>query len=102
MKSYGVTQCRGDRYAGSWPAERFLQHGVQYYPASKTKSDLYLNFLPVLNSGRVELLDNPRCVGQLCSLERNTGRGTGKDTIDHPRGAHDDVIIPSVARRCWH
>ena len=27
---------------------------------------------------------------QLVSLERRTARG-GKDSIDHPRGAHDDV-----------
>jgi len=46
--------------------------------------------LPALNSGRVELLDVPRLVGQLCGLERRTARG-GRDTIDHPPGGRDDV-----------
>jgi hypothetical protein len=45
--------------------------------------------LPLLNSGRVELLDHPRLIAQLCQLERRTAR-SGKDSIDHPRGAHDD------------
>jgi hypothetical protein len=39
------------------------------------------------------MLENPRLVSQLCSLERRTARG-GRDSIDHPQGgggAHDDV-----------
>jgi hypothetical protein len=51
---------------------------------------LYRDALPLLNSGRVELLDVPRLAAQLCSLERRTVRG-GKDSIDHPPGAHDDL-----------
>jgi hypothetical protein len=38
----------------------------------------------------VELLDLPRLIAQLCSLERRTARG-GRDSIDHPPKAHDDV-----------
>jgi hypothetical protein len=59
--------------------------------ASQVKSDIYLNLLPLINSDRVELLDHPRLTAQLCSLERRTSRG-GKDSIDHPPGAHDDVV----------
>ncbi len=44
-----------------------------------------------MNSARIELLDNPRLIAQLCSLERRTSRG-GKDSIDHGPGGHDDVI----------
>jgi hypothetical protein len=44
----------------------------------------------LLNSGRVELLDHKRLVAQLCGLERRTARG-GRDSIDHPPGAHDDI-----------
>jgi hypothetical protein len=46
--------------------------------------------LPLLNSGRIELLDNPRLIMQLANLERRTARG-GRDSIDHPIGQHDDV-----------
>jgi hypothetical protein len=37
------------------------------------------------------LLDDPRLIDQLCALERRTARG-GRDSIDHPPGAHDDVV----------
>ena len=46
--------------------------------------------LPLINSGRVELLDHPRLVAQLCGLERRTAWG-GRDSIDHGPGGHDDV-----------
>jgi len=46
--------------------------------------------LPLINSQQVELLDQPKLISQLCSLERRTARG-GRDSIDHPPGAHDDV-----------
>jgi hypothetical protein len=90
LKAYGVGTVRGDRYGGLWPRERFAVHGVEYLTADKPKSDLYRDLLPTLNSGRVELLDLPRLVAQLCGLERHTARG-GRDSIDHAPGAHDDV-----------
>ena len=54
------------------------------------KGLLYLNFLPLLNSGKVRLLGDKRLVSQLVGLERRTTRG-GRDAIDHARGGHDDV-----------
>jgi hypothetical protein len=91
IKSYGIASCRSDRYAGAWPRERFAVHGVDVQPALQVKSDIYLSLLPLLNSGRVELLEHPRLTAQLCALERRTARG-GKDSVDHSPGAHDDVI----------
>jgi hypothetical protein len=90
LKSYGVREVVGDRYGGEWPRERFRANGITYKPSEKTKSDLYREALPLLNSGRVELLDNPKLISQLCSLERRTARG-GRDSIDHPPGQHDDI-----------
>jgi hypothetical protein len=91
LKSYGILSVRGDRYAAWWPRERFVVHGVGYEPVEKTKSDYYLELLPALNSSRVELLDHPRLVGQLCNLERSAAR-SGKESVNHPPNAHDDVI----------
>jgi hypothetical protein len=90
VRSYGIARVTGDRYAGEWPRERFNAHGILYIAADKPKSDLYRDLLRALNSGRVELLDVPRLVGQLCGLERRTARG-GRDTVDHPPGGRDDV-----------
>jgi hypothetical protein len=47
--------------------------------------------LPTLNAKRVELLDHPRLVSQLCRLKRKTAR-SGKDSIDHAPGARDDLV----------
>ena len=80
---------------GEWPAEQFRLHGIAYEPAGTPKSDLYRDFLPLLNSVRVELLDHPRLVAQLLGLERRTARG-GRDSIDHAPGGHDDVINAAV------
>jgi hypothetical protein len=60
----------GDKYAGEWPRERFRVHGIEYITAEKPKSDIYRDLLPLLNSGRVELLDLPRLADQLTNLER--------------------------------
>lgn len=91
LKSYRITRIEGDRFAGEWAREPFRAHGVAYDACAKLKSDLYRDLLPLINSRRVELLDNPRMVGQLCALERRTAR-SGRDSIDHAPGAHDDVI----------
>ena len=90
LKSYRVTKVQGDRYAGEWPRERFRAHGITYEPSERTKSQIYGELLPLLNSERVELLDSPRLISQLCGLERRTARG-GRDSIDHGPGGHDDL-----------
>ena len=41
-------------------------------------------------SGRARLLDSPRLIGQLVNLERRASP-MGRDRIDHPAGAHDDL-----------
>ena len=91
LKLYRIDNVQGDRYAGEWPRERFSERGVKYEPAAKPKSDLYRDLLPAINSGRVDLLDDPRLIAQLVGLERRTARG-GRDNIDHAPGAHDDIV----------
>jgi hypothetical protein len=90
LKSFGLTRIVGDRYGSEWPRERFRCHEIEYRIADKAKSELYLHLLPLLNSGRVELLDHPRLLNQLTGLERRTSRA-GKDSIDHVPGGHDDI-----------
>jgi hypothetical protein len=90
LKRYGVGTVTGDRYAGEWPREQFRKLGIDYQTAELTRSELYLELLPMVNSGAVELLDHARLLGQLAGLERRVGR-SGKDAVDHRPGAHDDV-----------
>lgn len=89
-RAYGISRITGDRYAGEFPREQFRRHGIRYELSAKPKSDLYRDLLPLLNSRRVELLDHPRLVAQLVGLERRTAR-SGRDSIDHARGGHDDI-----------
>jgi hypothetical protein len=91
LAAYRVHTVHGDRYGGEWPRERFARHGVTYQPSEKTKSEIYATLLPLLNSYRVELLDDRRLASQLLGLERRTSRG-GRESIDHAPRAHDDVI----------
>jgi hypothetical protein len=91
LKTYGLHEVTGDRYGGEWPRERFQTHGISYKLSEKTKSEIYQAALPMLNSGRVELLDIKTLRTQLIGLERRTSRG-GKDSIDHRPGGRDDVV----------
>ena len=90
LLEYNLTTAVGDAYAGVWPAEMLRKEGIRYSAAAKPKSALYLDALPLLNSGRIRLPDSPRLVKQIAGLERRTARG-GRDSIDHRRGAHDDL-----------
>lgn len=90
-KQYRCTSVTGDRYAGEFPRELFRKQGIEYRLADRPRSDLYRDLLPLLNSGRVELLDNQQLKTELTNLERRTAR-SGKDSINHPQGGHDDLI----------
>ena len=81
---------QSDKYAGSWVVESLAAQGIRCEQSAEPKSSLYTNLLPLLNSNRIELLDHPRLVAQLCGLERRTTRG-GRDSIDHAPGGHDDL-----------
>ena len=89
LKEYRIHTIEGDRYGGTWPADEFGRCGIKYQPSKKVRTDLYIDLLPTLNSSTVELPPDDRLVNQLCALERRTSR-SGKDSIDHPTGGHDD------------
>jgi hypothetical protein len=90
LKQYGIRKLIGDRYANLWPVEQFHEHNIVYEQSAKPKSELYGAFLPLLNSKKCDLLFNDRLINQLVGLERRTAR-SGKDSIDHAPGGHDDV-----------
>lgn len=90
LKGYRIHTVSGDRYAGSWPADEFKKHGINFKHADKSKSDLYVDVLPLINSEKLEIPPFDKLINQFANLERRTGR-SGKDTIDHPSGGHDDL-----------
>lgn len=90
LKAYRVDTVEADKYAGEWVPEAFRDHGITVNPAAMTASELYLNFLPMIANGSVELLESKRLHAQLTGLERRTRSG-GKDLITHFPGGHDDL-----------
>jgi hypothetical protein len=90
LKAFGITEVEADRYAAEWVVEAFRENGIQVKPAPMTASDGYMNFLPMVANGTVELLDSKRLKAQLTGLERRIRSG-GKDLITHFPGGHDDL-----------
>jgi hypothetical protein len=89
-RAYRVTHVQADKYAAAWTQEAFEKSGLGYTQDALSKSELYLNLLPMLNSAQCELLDLPRLKSQLLNLERRTAR-SGRDSVDHSPGGRDDV-----------
>lgn len=100
LRSYGIAEVVGDAYGGEWPREQFRKRGIGYVVSEKAKSALYREALPLLNSGRIELLDHSVLISQFAALERRVARG-GRDSIDHPPGGHETWPTPSRARWSW-
>lgn len=98
LKMYQVHEVTGDRYAGEWPRQEFLKHRITYKVADKDKSSLYIDFLPLVLSQRVELLDLKHLKNELVGLERRA-RSAGRDLVDHPPRGQDD-LANSVAGVC--
>ncbi len=105
LRRYGIDRVLGDAYSAEWSKTTFASHGVTYNRAStsvykegsqvknkiaKPKNILYMELLPRLTSGTVELLDDEVLVAQLSSLQRRTRSG-GRDVVDHVQGGHDDA-----------
>jgi len=92
LRRYRLDRVVGDAYGKNWVFEAFKKNDIVYEESELTKNEIYLNALPLLMQGRCELLDNPRLVAQIASLERRTSRA-GRESIAEPQrqGFHDDV-----------
>lgn len=96
LKQYRVQSVTGDRYAANWCSSQYRKRGIGYNESEMTASDYYRESLPLLNGGRVELLDDKKLIGQICNLERTVSK-LGKDTITHPPRQHDDLANVGLA-----
>jgi hypothetical protein len=90
LDSYGLHEVHGDQYAGEWVSSAFRRHAINYKPSELSRSEIYLETLPLFSQSKIELLDLPLLRTQLLLLERRTRAG-GRDSVDHPRGSHDDL-----------
>ena len=90
LKGYNVISVTGDKYAPGFVAEGFAQHRIRYGYTERDRSQIYVEVLPLLTSGRARLVDSKRLALQFASLERRTSPG-GRDRIDHGLNGHDDL-----------
>jgi hypothetical protein len=97
LKDYGLTEVESDRYAGEWVVEGFRKNGIVVHPAKMSKSEIYIEFLPLISSGKVELLDKKIILAQLTALDRKTRPG-GRDSIDNFFGTDD--VANAVCGSC--
>jgi hypothetical protein len=91
VKRYGCLRITGDSYSAEWVRTAWRHNGLVYYPAEMTKSELYLEALPIFTQGLVSLPNHPRLIRELRLLERRTSR-MGRDVVDHGRTGSDDYI----------
>jgi hypothetical protein len=89
LKQYRCFSTVGDRYAGEWVREQFSQHGINYQHSERSKSELYLESLPLFSQDCVDLLDYQPLLRELQQLERRTAR-SGRDSVDHPPQGRDN------------
>jgi hypothetical protein len=89
MKTYSIRSAHSDKYAGSWPADEFAKNGITIEYSPKPRSELYLDALPAITSGHVELPPDDRLITQFAGLERKTSKA-GRDAVNHAPSAHDD------------
>lgn len=110
LRKYRVRKVTGDAYAGEWPRSAYQRGShaptcprrkdksaacrcevwrVEYVVSEWSKSELYVQLLPIARSGRVRLVQNAVLKRQLEALERKPYRG--HEVVDHPQGTHDDV-----------
>ena len=88
-KQYRISTVTGDNFSAEWCAQAWRKCGVHYVKSVLPKSAIYLECLPLFTRGLVSLPDHAKLIKELRLLERHTHR-SGKDTVDHGRGLHDD------------
>jgi hypothetical protein len=89
LKEYHINKVCGDRYSGEWVRQAFQKQDIGYQVSELTASEAFLELLPLINQGGIALLDDKVQTRQLIALERRKGK-TGKDSLSHPPGGHDD------------
>lgn len=90
LKDYRCHEVVGDRFGGQWVESQFRKRGIVYRPSALSKSDIYLEALPLFTMGKILLPKSEALEDEITGLERKTG--PGKDSIDHAPGYHDDIV----------
>jgi hypothetical protein len=93
LRNHGVTHVVGDRYGAEWVVGAFTWEGIRYEQSELSASEIYIEVLAPFAERRVQLIDDVKLLTELRLLERKPRSGGRSDSVDHPRGAHDDLAI---------
>jgi Phage Terminase len=98
-REYRIARIVGDFYGAEWVASAWQKFGITYVRSPLTKSEIYLECLPLFTRGLVRIPDHPTLIRELRLLERHTHR-SGKDDIGHGKNGHDDCsdVVCGVLR----
>ena len=96
LKLYRISSVMGDSFAGGFHADEWTRNGITFRSCPRTTSENYLHALPLLLSGRVQLIDSSKLRAQLASLERHFL--AGREVVRHPAvaSAHDDIAAAAA------
>jgi hypothetical protein len=90
LTEYSLASAVADQYGAELSRVLYGDAGVTLIASDHARSDVYLRLLPLLTTGRIELPPDQMLRTEMLGLERRTSR-SGKDTVDHRPGAHDDL-----------
>jgi hypothetical protein len=88
-RDYRITQVTGDKYSAEWVVRAFKDAGLSYKSSERSKSEIYLESLPLFTRAGISIPDHAPALRELRLLERQTHKG-GRDSVDHPRNGSDD------------
>jgi hypothetical protein len=57
LKSYRLRAVHGDGYAAEWVRQAWRDVGIEYRHSTLTRSQIYLEALPLINSRKIKILD---------------------------------------------
>ena len=89
LQDYRIKQVISDNYAADWVTATFKDAGIKHLRSEYSRSQLYLEALPLFTRGLIAIPDLPPLLKELRLLERQTHR-SGKDTVDHGKRGSDD------------
>jgi hypothetical protein len=89
LRDYHTTEVTGDYYSAGWVENAWQKCGIRYIKSALSKSDIYLECIPLFTRGLVRLPEHPKLIRELRLLERHTHR-SGRDSVDHGRSGSDD------------
>ena len=100
LRRYKINSVEGDNYGAELIAEHFRKHGIEYHRSKRDRSEIYLEFMPLMRAGQVRLLDHAKAIEQFAALARRTLPG-GKDRSIMKSMAMTILPTASPAPSCW-